>query len=181
MGKLPFVVSPRLKPRTEVLGTEYSGQIEIERKGFLTVGEKAFVANGTGDTQALALVVKLSNRVAKKYKIDQQEAYQAVVDAVTSPSDCSYPVLDDYGAEITELASVMMAEEQKKSFVKAYCLLVYRVSDEIEMDEVLSMHEELVEALVELYHDEENKSIERLVEGDDEEAGSEVVEEVEKK
>ena len=43
MGKLPFVVAPKLKSKIETLGTEVSGKIEIERKGYLTVGEKGFM------------------------------------------------------------------------------------------------------------------------------------------
>ena len=43
MGKLPFVVQPRLKAIKERIGSEDAGYIEIERRGYLTSGEKSFV------------------------------------------------------------------------------------------------------------------------------------------
>ena len=181
MGKLPFVVAPRLNSRIETLGSDASGQIEIERKGFLTVGEKAFIANTNSQDEVLRLVLKLSGAVSKHYKISQQDAYQAVVDSMTNPTDCKYPVMDDYPTEVAELASTMITQEQKKGFMMAYCLLLYRVDETIEMDDVIDLHEDLVDDLVKLFRDEEMKSIERLVDKDEEGIGSEQVEEVEKK
>ena len=64
----------------------------------------------------------------------------------------------------------------------AFCLLVYRVNEEIEMDDVIDLHEDLVEALAMLYLDEENKSTERLVgNSDDDEPGADEIDQVEKK
>ena len=74
LSKLPFVVAPRANSRIELLGTEVSGQIEIERKGYLTVGEKSFMANVNSQDDVLQSVMKLSRTVAKKYKLGQQEA-----------------------------------------------------------------------------------------------------------
>jgi hypothetical protein len=34
MAKLPFVVEPRLKPIIEEIGSEESGKIQIERRGY---------------------------------------------------------------------------------------------------------------------------------------------------
>jgi len=172
MGKLPFVVAPKVNSRVETLGSDVSGKIEIERKGFLTVGEKSFMANVNSQDTVLQSVMKLSRAVAKAYKLNQQEAYQEVVMAVTEPDKCQYPVYENFTDEIAELASLMMVTEQKKRLMMAYCMLLYRVNDEIEMDDVIDLHEDLVEELAALYTDEENKSTERLV-GDTEEEGPE--------
>lgn len=181
MGKLPFVVAPKLNSRVETLGSADSGKIEIERKGFLTVGEKAFMANVNSQDEVLKIVLKLASSVSKAYKINQQEAYQAVVDAMTDPGNCAHPVMDDYPEEIAQLANTMMAQEQKKAFMQAYCLLLYRVNENIEMDDVIDLHEDLVEELVQLFHDEEAKSTERLIDESDEKPDSEEIEAVEKK
>lgn len=181
MGKLPFVVAPRLNSRIETLGSEASGKIKIERKGFLTVGEKAFIANVNSQDDVLRLVLKLAGAVSKQYKISQQDAYQAVVDSMTDPANCEHPIMDDYPAEVAELANTMMAQEQKKGFMMAYCLLLYRVDETIEMDDVIDLHEDLVDDLVKLFRDEELKSTERLVDKEKEEISSEEVQEVEKK
>ena len=181
LSKLPFVVAPRANSRIETLGTEISGQIEIERKGYLTVGEKSFMANVNSQDNVLQLVMKISRAVAKAYKLDQQEAYQQVVVAVTEPNKCKYPIYDEFTDEIAELATLMMVTEQKKRLMMAYCMLLYRVNEEIEMDDVIDLHEDLVEALAALYTDEENKSTERLVGEGSDEPDTEELGEVEKK
>ena len=172
MSKLPFVVAPRVNSRIETLGSDVSGKIEIERKGFLTVGEKSFMANVTSQDEVLRTVMKVSRAVATKYQLGQQDAYQQVVLAITDPDNCSHPVYDDFTGEIAELATLMMVTEQKKQLMTAYCMLLYRVNEEIVMNDVIDLHEDLVDALAGLYTDEENKSVERLV-GKDEEGDEE--------
>lgn len=183
MGKLPFVVAPKVNSRIETLGSEISGKIEVERKGFLTVGEKSFMANVNSQDNVLQMVMKLSRAVASKYELGQQDAYQQVVLAVTEPDKCSYPVYDEFTEEIAELATLMMVTEQKKQLMKAYCMLLYRVNEDIEMNDVIDLHEDIVDALSRLYEDEEAKSVERLVKEEDEEEGPDGgdLEEIEKK
>ena len=183
MGKLPFVVAPKLESRVELLGSDKSGKIEIERKGYLTVGEKAFMANVNSQDVVLQLMLKLSGTVSKKYKLSQQEAYDTVVAAITQPAKCAHPVVDDFAEEVASLANAMMAQEQKRVLMMAYCLLVYRVDESLTIDDITDLHEDLVEALVDLYNDEEAKSIDRLLSEDEdpEKPDSEVVDAVEKK
>ena len=163
MGKLPFVVAPKIESKIETLGTEVSGQLEIERKGYLTDGEKAFMANVNNNDDVIREVMKLSRAVAKKYKLDQQSAYDQVVLAVSSPDECKYPVMDDFGDEITAVATNMMSSEARKQLMKAFCLLVFRVNKELEIDDIAELHEDLVSQLSHLYDAEESQSIERLV------------------
>ena len=48
---LPFVVQPKYEPILERVGTDESGIIEIERRKYLTVQEKAIVQGAMeGDT-----------------------------------------------------------------------------------------------------------------------------------
>lgn len=180
-SKLPFVVAPKVNSRIETLGTDLSGKIEIERKGFLSVGEKSFMANVNSQDAVLETVMKLSRSIAKHYSLNQKEAYDEVVMAVTEPSECKYPVYDEFTEEIAQLASLMMVTEQKKRLMMAYCLLLYRVDEELEINDVIDLHEDLVSAIADLYMDEENKSIERLVKEDGDAPLNEEVEEVGKK
>ena len=180
-SKLPFVVAPKANSRIETLGTDLSGKIEIERKGFLTVGEKSYMANVNSQDTVLETVMKLSRSVAKHYKLNQKEAYDEVVMAVTEPSECKHPVYDEFTEEIAQLASLMMTTEQRKRLMMAYCLLLFRVDEDLEIDDVLELHEDLVTAIADLYVDEENKSVERLVTEDGDTPLNEEVEEVGKK
>ena len=172
MGKLPFVVAPKVNSRIETLGTDVSGKIEIERKGFLTVGEKGFMANVNSQDAVLKAVMKLSRQVSKQYGIGQQEAYQEVVNAVTDPQSTHFPVFDDYSSEIAELTNQMMQQEQRKTLMMAFCMLLYRVNDELEIDDVIDLHEDLVGELAQLYLDEESKSLDRLIDKDEEDVES---------
>lgn len=167
MSKLPFVVAPRLKPRLEKLGSETSGQIEIERKGYLSVGEKGFMTSVHSQDIALKAIMKLSREVARKFGLSQQESYEEVVAAVTEPEKAKYPVFEDFSEEISSLASLMMAQEARKSLMQAFCLLLYRVNAELQIDDVQELHEDLVQALADLYEDEEAKSVERLLDEDE--------------
>lgn len=182
MGKLPFVVAPKLKSRIETLGSDASGKLEIERKGYLTVGEKAFIANTQGQDEVLRSIMKVSNLVAKKYKIGQQAAYQEVLSSLSDPSACNHDTLNDFPEKLAEVAAVILAQDQKKGFMMAYCLLLYRVDETLEMTDVIDLHEDLVNDLVQLYQDEEAKSVSRLVEEEDvDNANSESIEALEKK
>ena len=183
MSKLPFVVAPRLAPRMETLGSEASGQIEVERKGYLTVGEKGFMASVGSQDAGLKAIMKTSRDVAKKYKIGQQEAYEEVVIAVTEPDKSKYPVFDDFADDITGLASIMMAQESRKNLMQAFCLLLYRVNPELEIDDLNQLHEDLIQDLSDLFMDEEAKSVERLLDEDEteEDVSSDEIDAIEKK
>ena len=153
----------------ELVGTEASGQIEIERRGYLSVGEKGFMTSVVSQDATLHAVMKMSRQVSKRFGISQQEAYDEVVIAVTEPGQSNYPVYEEYGEEIAALAGLMMAQEQRKDLMQAFCMLLYRVDSELQIDEVQSLHEDLISALSLLYTEEENKSVERLLDKDDDE------------
>ena len=63
-SKLPFVVQPRLKPVVELIGNDITGQIEILRKGYLTVAEKAIVQGAVTNEDAMAELVVLAGGIA---------------------------------------------------------------------------------------------------------------------
>lgn len=183
MGKLPFVIAPKLKSKIETLGTDISGKIEIERKGYLTVGEKGFMANAQSQDTVLQKIMKLSRAVSKEFKLSQREAYDAVVESVTDAANCKYDLFKKHADEIAELASEMMVQESKKALMMAYCLLVYRVDEDIDMNDVVGLHEDLINELAAFYLEEEAKSIDRLIEKDEkeEEIESVDIDKIEKK
>ena len=164
MGRLPFVVQPRFSPVIEKLGSDVAGYIEVERKGYLTAGEMAFAqANGTADA-GVTEIIGLARAVATKYGIDLKKAYELVVAALgesASPNK-DYPILEDFGDQVTELMDFLMRQDHVKKHIKALCLLIYRVDTEIEASEVAELHPDIVEALAELFDEEENRSVEKL-------------------
>ena len=161
---LPFVVQPRLRSIIETLGSEESGIIEIERKGYLTVAEKQFVQNATEDDTSLAQIHLLSAKIAKAKDCSVADALSAVGGAGDSR------LLEGFEAEATNALSAMMVNQERQHLIHAACLLMLRLDVEVTMDDVLDMHPDLLVALAILYREEEAKSIEALEEAHSAEA-----------
>ena len=164
MAKLPFIVEPKLKPRLEVIGTEESGQIEIERKGYLTAAERSFMQSQLSDDTTTQEVVRLCRVIGQKDRIDMEEAYNLLSEAMTGSAQNkkAIKIAETYAEEIDSILSAMLAAEARKSLMSALCLLMYRIDAEVNLDQVMEMHPDLMDALVDLYKDEESRSTRRL-------------------
>lgn len=187
MGTLPFVVQPKLKPVTERYGNEDIGVIEVERRGYLTGGEKAYLqAYDTGD-KVPNLILSLVKKVAKSAKMSMPDAHQVVMSGLQASNVPAkhQKILDQYEGDMTEILTAVMSSEQKKSVVRAACMMHYRMGVPFEdTDLVFELHPDLVASLSQLCVDEELKSIDRLQSNlSSENAAAELtaVEELEKK
>ncbi len=152
---LPFVVAPRREPIGEVLGTEESGQIEIHRKGYLTVAEKTFMQQAANSDETVSLLHKLASRVAKKRSVQAQE----VVERLTL-GNFQDPLLDGFEEEVSEIYSAMGNYEQRRRIISATCLLYFRISQEWTIEDTMELHPDLVDALCSLFTEEDTKSTE---------------------
>ena len=179
--KLPFVVAPRLQPIKECVGTEETGQIEITRQGYLSVGEKAFMSSAEANDDSTAFTVTLCKRVAQEQELDLNAAYSAVVAAATGQGEDKYGLSEKYPDELRELLTLFIAAESRRSYLKALCLLLYRVNSDVNIDDIGDLHPDLIQAIVDLYDDEESKSVERLEEAASSEQDVDVVEDLSKK
>ena len=174
--KLPFVVAPRLQPIQELVGTEETGQIEITRQGYLSVGEKAFMSSAEANDDSTSYTVTLCKRVAHDLEIDLNEAYTAVVAAATGQGEDKHKLSQKYPEELRELLTLFISAESRRSYLKALCILLYRVNPEINIDDIGDLHPELIQAIVDLYDDEEKQSVSRLEEAARSEQDADVVE-----
>lgn len=186
MAKLPFVVQPRLKPILERIGTEDSGVIEIERRGYLTGAEKTFVQQIQQQDGGTLQLVAISRRVAKEKKISLEKSYNTIVTILTGEASgkLAAEIESDYAEDIQRAVNSIAASRTKEDLIQAACLLIHRVDGNIDMSEVVALHPDLIAALAELYKEEEMKSITRLMQdqGEQEDDPQEVnVEELEKK
>ena len=84
MAKLPFVVAPKIKTRKVRLGTEDTGIIEIEKRGYLSVAEKSFVDTVLQQSDGVTQIVKLATLIARNRKISVETAYTQVVAAISA-------------------------------------------------------------------------------------------------
>jgi hypothetical protein len=158
MAKLPFVVEPRLKPVMELIGSEESGKIEIERRGYLTVAEKSFVQGALSDDTAITEMHQLAQRIARKSGIKQSDVFQMLIGAMEDEGDNLVP----FEAEIGSALSAMIAYQEKNKLVVAACMLMNRVNPELTMEDVMAVHPDLVDALMALYEDEDRKCTDAL-------------------
>ena len=155
---LPFVVQPRLKPIVEVVGSDLSGKIEIERKGYLTVSEKAIVQGGMDGDDGTRATITIAGKIAKAEGISINQVFE----------DFSAEVRPDYLEThqdlLVEMLAAMSNHENRLKLVAVTALLMTRVDPEWEPTQTSELHPDLQDAIFELYKDEEKKSIEALEE-----------------
>ena len=155
-SKLPFVVQPKLQSVIEIIGTDASGRIEVERKGYLTVSEKAFVQAALGGGTAMTKVYSMASRIAAKVGKDPQEVFGDM----TNPAGVDY--LEPYQDQILEILAEMSDFQEKNRIFTAAALLINRVDQNISIEDVMDLHPDLLEALYELYQEEDAKDVSRL-------------------
>lgn len=174
----------------EVLGTDESGKIEIERKGFLSVGERSFVANALSGADVSGPIIKLAREVATTEKVNLDYAYRLVTDIMQGLPMHDYDlkmvsrVEKKYGSEMAAIVSQMVLIEGRREMVQAMALLMYRVDSNIAIEDVMTLHPDLLSELSALYKDEEQKCVDRLLafEGKDKaEVSEDIAAELEKK
>jgi len=153
---LPFVVQPRLKPIIEKVGTEESGIIEIERRGYLTVAEKAIVQQATQGDDSVRAVYALGGRIARETGKQQLDVMQ----------DLMQPQRPEYMApwedEILENLISMMAYQERVNIVQATALIICRVEEAWTVDQSMDLHPDLVTGLAILFAEEDARSTEAL-------------------
>jgi hypothetical protein len=186
MATLPFVVQPRRQPILELIGSEESGQIEIERRGYLTAGEKAFVQQVQQFDNGTTEIVTVSRRVARKYGLGMDKAYNLVLaiisNAATEEDELVGQVEEEFAEDLTNVVKGLSAGQVREELVMAACLLKYRVNPDFEIGEIGTIHPDLISGLADLYREEESRSVEAFSkEKDDESVKPVSVEEAEKK
>jgi hypothetical protein len=186
MATLPFVVQPRRQPILERIGTEESGQIEVERRGYLTAGEKAFVQQVQQFDNGTTEIVTVSRRVARKYALGMDKAYSLVLaiisNAKTEDDELIGQIEEEFAEELTSVVKGLSAGQVREELVMAACLLKYRVNADFEINDIGAIHPDLIGGLATLYREEEARSIEAFSKGEgDEKARPVSVEEAEKK
>lgn len=186
MATLPFVVQPRRKPILERVGSEESGVIEVERRGYLTAGEKAFVQQVQQFDNGTTEIVTVSRRVARKYSLGMDKAYNLVLAIISNgtaeDTELASQVEEEFAEELTNVLKSLSAGQVREELIMSACLLKYRVDADFDIGVISSIHPDLISGLAKLYREEEARSIEAFKETNDE--GQEKplsVEEAEKK
>lgn len=166
--KLPFVVAPRREPILETVGSEESGQFEIERKGYLTVAEKSFVQQASASDETIGRLQRLAGRIGKERGVQQQE-----IVSLLGAGDFSSELLQGYESEIDDIITLMSTFDQRRKIVAASCLLYFRISSDWVIEDTLELHPDIVESLYTLFNEEDIRSTEAFEKIEEEVAPSE--------
>jgi hypothetical protein len=166
MAKLPFIVEPRLKPVVEEIGSEESGKIQIERRGYLTSGEKAFFQQVKQSDQGTSKLIALSRKVSRSTNVEMAKAYEAVVRVLSgaAKSDIDKKIEEEFAEDLSSVIQDLANGQASDEILMAACLLRYRVEADLDMNDIMQLHPDIISGLSSLYRDEENKVLERLAE-----------------
>jgi hypothetical protein len=159
MAKLPFVVQPKRNIEVIQIGDEESGIIEIERKGYLSVAEKAFVDSFMQGSDGVSYIVQLANRLSRELKVAPEKAYLAITEAMAGKLDSKVAVTvnENYGQELSVATAKMSDSMQRRAIAAATILLQTRVNHEWTVDDTLGLDPIILDDLSKLYDREENK------------------------
>lgn len=164
MAKLPFVVEPRSKPILIKVGSEESGLIEIERRGYLTSGEKAFFQQVKQSDQGTAKLISLSRKIASQNGVDMSKAYDALIRVLsgTPEGELDNKIEEEHAEDLSIVVQELANGQASDELLMAACMIRYRINPEIEMSDIMAMHPDLISGLASLYKDEERKIVERI-------------------
>lgn len=186
MAGLPFVVQPRFEPIIERIGTQDSGQVEIERRGYLATGEKAFVQQVQQQEDGSGEIVTLSRQVARKYGISMDRAYSIILVIISGEQlkdekdqALSEKIELEFAQGLTAIVKGLAVIQSREELVLAACMIKYRIDPDFDISSISSIHPDLISALANFYRQEESKSLEAFLANRKEEKVS--VEESEKK
>ena len=154
--KLPFVVQPRLKPIQEEIGSEESGKFVIERRGYLSVSEKAWVQGAEEGDDATSLVHSLAIRIGGSLNKDPKEVLNDIGAGNLSED------LAPYAEDIMGAMSKVAAFNERHQLIVATCMMVSRVDPQWTVEDTLALHPDHLDALNLLYAEEEAKSLDAL-------------------
>ena len=177
MKTLPFVVKPKAAFCDIELGTDESGIIKIEKRGYLTVAEKSFVDGVTQGSDGMADIVSLAKKISRKHKKSTEESFNAIMDTMAGNIKTKFhgEVEDEYGDELSQLTITLSEAVQRRAIAAATILLQSRVDPEWGVEDTVNLHPDLIEKLLEFYNDEENKVSPVQEEKSDLEQASEIV------
>jgi hypothetical protein len=157
MRTLPFIVKPKVKSFIEKIGNESIGIIEIERRGFLNVSEKAFVDQVSQSAETVATTVALATKLSSKTKKTVEECYTAIMEAVQGISDNKFAmkIKEEYPEELGSIMAALIETASKRNLACANILLVSRIDPEWGIDDTMDQHPEMIDALAAFYNEEE--------------------------
>jgi len=153
---LPFVIEPKYEPIKDRIGTEESGIIEIERRGYLTVQEKAIVQGAMEGDTTMTDMFMLCREIAQQEGLKPDRVF----------SDMSAPTQPEYFMKYNDKISAVMVRlteyQDRQRMIAATAMLICRIDRDWSAEDTIALHPDLLDALYVLYMQEDQKSVEAL-------------------
>jgi hypothetical protein len=166
MINLPFVVQPRRQPILEKIGTEDSGIIEVERRGYLTTGEKAFFQQVQQGDSGTSEIIGVARKIARRHSLGMDRAYNLAIAIISGSTTAEADkelvgaIEDECADDLTRVVQGLATSQVREDLVMACCMLRYRVDPNFDIESINKQHPDLIAALAALYRDEDRRSIE---------------------
>lgn len=185
MGTLPFVISPRLRPVMEEIGTPESGILLVERRGYLTAGEKNMVQSFIQGDDSAVEMIGLAREISRELNVPLDKSYQYLSEVISqspySDKKICNKIQTDFYEKIENLTTTLGRSQAKTEMVQAAAMIIHRVDKNFPIDDIASIHPDIIGQLSALYLDEERKSVEKLEEASNKPKEQVDIEEIEKK
>lgn len=164
MRKLPFTVQPRRKPAKVTIGNEDVGMFEIERRGYLSVGEKAAFQQVVTQQEGTDVLRKLIVAISEQEGIKVEKAHELLVKLLQQKKMTAKEeeILAKFNAEILHMLQVFQRDTIHSNMVMATVLMVLRVDSDWTFEDTANLDSVIIEQLAELYNAEDAKSMEEL-------------------
>lgn len=149
----------------EHIGSQEAGYIKIERRGYLSSGEKSFVQQAIASDDGTIRIIALARQISSDNNISLESAYQDVIKIISGSLERDERLKQieiQYFTDFTELLNSLSMMQAKEQLITALCLLRYRVNPELDVNDVMELHPDIISGLAELYRDEEKRSIEKF-------------------
>lgn len=158
MKTLPFVIKPKRNFTKVKIGREDIGIVEIERRGYLTVSEKAFVDGVMQGGDAIGSVVALATRISSKTGHTTEEVYVAIMAAIQGDVSTKFNarIREEYPDELSAIITQMSESVQKRAIAAATILIKSRIDPEWSVEDTLEQHPDLINAFSDFYSLEES-------------------------
>lgn len=163
---LPFVVQPKAVTKEVTVGSDQSGQIKVQQRGYVTVGEKALVQEAMKGSHAIADLYAFVRDVAEEVGKDPE---QVLTDFGAQPTPDYLLVWADDAAALLEAVNL---EGTRRKLIYATAILVSRVDTEWSINDTMELHTDLVEDLSDFYVKEE-KGLDDILEDTADNTGAE--------
>jgi len=164
MRNLPFVVQPKRKPEPVRVGTETSGYFELQRMGYLSVGEKAAYQQVVTNKEGVQVLRALVNKVATEQGMAVDKAHDLISKLLQSQklTKKEEQTLETYTQDILEMLEVFSRETVHTQMIMATVLLISRLDPEWTIDDTSKLEPDVIAQLAELFQAEENRSLGNL-------------------